>query len=263
MTSKELARAENGRNLTVAMANKVIDEMRMGLSAQQQNILDYMLKEINATDSENKEYTISIQAYCAANNIEYRKNGSNYKDIMSGIAKLNTCKWITDETGEADKKLIVWFSNVRLKDGVIKYRIDDSMKPYLYGLIETGHYTSYQYRTIACFDSKYAKSLYRILERFISVDITEPLIPIDKLKKQLDAEKYTTYKDFRVCVLDVAKHEINNSSPLRVEYEPHKTLGSRANTHILFKLERVAITEKDWLLRANEEAAKYGEEIMF
>ena len=35
------------RDYKIAIANEVIDEMRLGLTAKQQNILDFMLKEIN------------------------------------------------------------------------------------------------------------------------------------------------------------------------------------------------------------------------
>ena len=38
------------RDYKIAIANEVIDEMRLGLTAKQQNILDFMLKEIKADD---------------------------------------------------------------------------------------------------------------------------------------------------------------------------------------------------------------------
>ena len=57
------------RDYKIAIANEVIDEMRMGLSAKQQNVLDFMLKEIKAEDKPDKRYSISIADYCRINNI--------------------------------------------------------------------------------------------------------------------------------------------------------------------------------------------------
>jgi plasmid replication initiation protein len=226
------------RDYRIALANEVIDEMRIGLSAKQQDILDFMLKEIKADDAPSTRYKISISDYCRINNITDKTNGKNYQDIKKGVRELNNnSKWINIDKHRI--QLVYWFKNIVIDydAATIEYSIDETMYQYLFDLIRTGNYTQYRYREKAAMSSKYSKSLYTILLRYHNVNIHNPLLPIDKLKTLLAAECYDRYQDFRRFVLDVAEDEINRFTPLRMKYEPKKTIGSRAYTHISFQLD--------------------------
>lgn len=246
--SKEFAELEKlarRRDYTIALANEIIDEMRVGLSAKQQKILDFMLKEIQPEDTIENRYSISIKDYCREFNIDYRRNSTNYQDIKTGVKSINNqSKWISVDKHET--VLVQWFRNVKINHDrdTIEYNIDDTIAPYLFGLIKTGNYTTHTDRETGLFESKYTRPLYLKLKRYLDVGITKPILPIENLRVLLAAEKYVRYPDFKRFVIDIAVREINEYTFMKVEYEPHKTAGSRGNTHITFFIEKVE-WEKD------------------
>ena len=261
--NKDIETLAKKRDYKIAIANEVIDEMRMGLTAKQQNVLDFMLKEIKADDKPDKRYSISIDDYCRINNITNMKNSKNYSDVKKGVKELNNnSKWINIDKHKI--QLVYWFRNIVINQetNTIEYNIDDTIVPYLFGLIKTGNYTQYAYRETVAMESKYSKSLYRILLRYYNTGITNPIIPLEKLKTLLAAENYTRYPDFSRYVLDIAEREINQFTKLKVSYEPKKEVGSRAYTHIIFTLNRVKGGEElDKRERASIEA--FGEENLY
>lgn len=258
LEDKELEALIHKRDGKIAIANEIIDRMRMGLSAQQQDILDCMLKEIQPDDAPNKRYSISIAGFCQLNNITAKANSKNYNDIKKAIKDLN-CKWIRRE-GEDIERLIVWFKQIEInhKTATIEYSIDDTMIPYLLGLPESGHYTQWRYRDAAAMPSKYAKHLYKILLRYYNVNIHNPIIPIEKLKQLLAAENYERYQDFRRKVLEAAKDDINEYTFMKMDYEPIKETGSRGYTHISFTISK-KLTDEEWNNRVNNTAKLFGE----
>lgn len=262
--TEELA---NRRNYSIAIANEVIDKMRNGLSAQQHDVLDYLFSQIKATDTPDTEYTVSIKEYCRVAHIQFIEDGKNYRDIKDAVKELNNnCRWIT--IGNKQTALIYWLSNIVLDEekATLSYHIDSSVAPYLFGLIKTGHYTQYSYRDTRALNSKYAKSLYVILKRYIDCKIYNPIIPLDKIKQQLAAEKYTLYKDFRKWVIETALTEINAKTFIRAKLgnggKPYKAAGSRAATHITFELEYVKSSDVESEEREWNNKKAFGEDIL-
>lgn len=258
----------NKRNYNIAISNTVIDKMRNGLSAQQHDILDFLFLQINPTDTQDTRYTVSIEDYCKTCNITYKTNSVNYRDVETALKELNNqCKWI--KVSEHETALIYWLSNIVIDydKNTISYNIDSSVAPYLFNLIYTGHYTQYSFRDTRALNTKYAKTLYVILKRYIDCKINNPLIPIDKLKSQLAAENYTLTKDFRVRVIEAAMEEINAKTYLRVKLgnngKFYKAAGSRAATHVAFELDYVGSLEDDWETRQLNNAKAFGEEELY
>ena len=271
MTDNKINRMEalaTRRNYSIAMSNTVIDKMRNGLSAQQHDVLDFLFMQIKADDTQETRYTVSIQDYCKMANITYKTNSVNYKDVEAALKELNNqCRWIA--ISEHEEALIYWLSNVVIdkEKNTINYNIDTSVAPYLFGLIKTGHYTQYSYRDTRALNSKYAKTLYVILKRYIDCKVFNPIIPLDKLKKQLDAEKYTMYKDFRKWAIEPALIEINAKTYLRAKLgnkgKPYKAVGSRAATHMTFELEYVGVDDDEYEAREWNNAKEFGELDLF
>lgn len=271
MTNKEVRKLEtlaNRRNYSIAMSNTVIDKMRNGLSAQQHDVLDFLFMQIKADDTQETRYTVSVEDYCRMSNITYKTNSVNYKDVEAALKELNNqCKWI--KVSEHETALIYWLSNVVIDENkdTINYNIDASVAPYLFNLVKTGHYTQYSFRDTRALNSKYAKTLYVILKRYIDCKIFNPLLPIDRLKAQLNAEHYTLTKDFRVRVIEQAMEEINAKTYMRVKIgnkgKFHKAAGSRAATHVPFELEYVGLEDEEYEMRQWNNAKEFGERDLF
>lgn len=268
MTAKELQNLSSKRNYSIAISNTVIDNMRNGLSAQQHDVLDYLFMQIKAEDIPETRYKVSIEDYCKVCNITYKTNSVNYKDVEASLKELNNqCKWI--KVSEHETALIYWLSNVVVNevDNTINYNIDCSVAPYLFNLIKTGHYTQYSFRDTRALNSKYAKKLYVILKRYIDCKIYNPILPLDKIKELLAAEKYTMYKDFRKWVIEPAIVEINAKTYIRVKLgnggKPYKSPGSRAATHVTFELEYVDMSDNESESREWNNAKEFGEQDLY
>lgn len=244
--TKEAERLYAHREYKIALANEIIDEMRVGLSAKQQKILDFMLEQIQPSDTVEKRYSIGIKDYCREFNIDYRRNSTNYQDIKAGVKSINNqSKWISVDKHET--VLVQWFRNVKINHerDTIEYNIDDTIAPYLFGLINTGNYTQYTKHQTGAFESKYSRPLFLILKRYLDVGITEPVLPIEKLRTLLAAEKYTRYPDFKRFVIDMAVNEINNYTNIKVSWEAFAAAGSRAKTHIAFTVKELSWMNDD------------------
>lgn len=257
---KELEKLARHRDYKIALANEIIDEMRWGLSAKQQKILDYMLAEILPEDTQDKRYSVSIKDYCKEFNIDYRKNSTNYQDIKAAVKTLNNqSRWIDIDKHES--VLVQWFRNVKINydRDTIEYNIDDTIAPYLFGLVKTGNYTTHGKREIGGFESKYSRPLYILLKRYLEVGITQPILPIGKLKIQLAAEKYDRYPDLRRFALDMAVKEINELTFMKVSYEGKPQAGSRKIGYVTFEIRWIKPYEDEYAEREWNNKTVYGE----
>lgn len=265
LAMKEMEQKALKRDYMIAISNQVLDKARMGLTAQQHDTLDFMLKEIKPEDTPDTVYSISIEDYCRINNIVYDKSSKNYNDLKKNIAALNSkCTWI--DTSEVEETFISWFKNYKInkETGVIKYQVYDTIAPFLFNLIDSGNYTAWAYRDTRAMRGRYSKHLYKILLRYMGSGISNPVIPLDKLKMKLGADSYSRYPDFRRYVLEVAKKEINKVTLMNMDYEPLKLAGSRSITHISFTVFNVKYWEqqKERLLN-NRIAFGDGEEELY
>ena len=210
------------RNRTVTKANELIQKSRFSLSLQQQKIVLYLISQISPYDDDFKIYEFSIQEFCKVCGID-ENNGKNYQDLKDAIKEIaDKSIWITIEDEET---LFRWIEkpSINRKNGVIKIRLDNDMKPFLLQLKQ--NFTSYELIWTLHFRSKYTIRLYELIKsiHFHDLDFFEKIYPLDDLKKLLGAETYKTYQTFKERVLKRAVHEINAYSDKNLKYEVIKT----------------------------------------
>lgn len=113
-------------------------------------------------------------------------------------------------------------------EGRVELRLTKDMLPYLTEL--TKQFTKYALADVAKMDSTHAIRLYELLMQWDSIGQRE--IEIDQLRKWFQLEgRYPSIKDFKLRVLDPAVTQINEHSPLQVEWAQRKT--GRKVTHLL------------------------------
>jgi hypothetical protein len=109
-------------------------------------------------------------------------------------------------------------------------------------------FTSYRLEKIAYMSSAYAIRLYELLIQWGSIGKRE--IELAWLRKTLGLEgQYSSIKDFKKYVIDVALSQINEFSDLTASYTQRKT--GRIVTHLIFTFSQKPLPKKE----AKQEAA--------
>lgn len=219
---------EEVRLARVRKANELIQKSRFSLSLQQQKIILYLISKIQPTDTEFHEYKFEIKSFCEACGID--DGGEQYtqiKDSIKGIADKSL--WVKLESGR--ETLLRWIQKANIENGVLTIRLDNDMKPYLLQLQK--NYTQYDLIFTLTFKSKYSVRLYELIKS-IHYDESQPYsrtYSVEELIALLNAEKYSTFSDFRKRALDPAIDEINAISDKAVYYEVAKKSGKKI-THL-------------------------------
>lgn len=217
------------REYNVVKSNTLIQKSRYDLSLQEQKILLRLIQMIEPSDKEFKEYKFSLKDFCDFCGIQI--SGKNYDDIKKTLLSLAEKKWwLTKDNG--DIVTVGWVSKAIIspKRGIITVRLDEDLKPYLIQLQD--YFTQYSlYYTIAM-KSKYSIRLYELLKSY--QNLKEKTFNIENIKKQLMAETYTRWADFKRKVIDIAIKEINLLSDIFVTYDLQKE--GRQYTYINFKI---------------------------
>lgn len=199
------------RNKLVRKANDLIQKSRFDLSLQQQKILLYLISQISPYDEDFKTYEFSIAEFCSVCGIS--DCGKNYNDLKAAIKEIrDKSVWVKMPNGK--ESLLAWIEKARIDggSGTVTIRLDDDMKPFLLQLKE--NYTQYELIWTLNFKSKYTIRLYELIKsiHFHDLETYTRSFPVDDLKRMLDAETYTEYRDFKRRVLSLAIAEINEHS---------------------------------------------------
>lgn len=114
-------------------------------------------------------------------------------------------------------------------EGYVDVRLSTSILPYVNNLLE--QYTVYHMQDVARMTSRYAIRVYELLVQWRRRGSRE--VEVEWLRGALGArDRYSNFKDFRRRVIEPAVQQINERSPLHVEWKPRKT--GRKVTHIEF-----------------------------
>lgn len=219
----------------VTKSNELIQKSRFSMTMQQNKIILYLISKIQPADTGKEKYKISMQEFCETCDIDYN-NGKNYTDIKKAI-KLLADKSVWIEQPDGKEHLVRWLNTTEIdrKSNEIEISFHEDMLPYLYDL--RARYTQYCLSNVLLMQSKYAIRLYELLKsyQFQQQNIT---LPIEDLKKRLDAENYKNYSDFRRYVLEKAVAEINQYSDIKINFIPEHIYGIRSFSQVTFKISK-------------------------
>ena len=210
------------REKQVVKANDLIQKSRFSLSLLQQKIVLYLISQISTFDTDFKLYEFDIREFCQVCGIDF-DNGGNYAYLKDQIKEIaDKSLWITIEDEET---LLRWIEKpyINRKQGKIKIRLDEDMKPFLLQL--KANFTRYELIYTLHFKSKYSIRLYELVKsiHYHDLEAYERTYTVEELKKILDAEVYSTYQHFREKVLDKAIAEINEYSDKTISYQAIRT----------------------------------------
>ena len=204
------------RNYKVVKANEIIQKARYDLNIVELKMLAYIISKIKPTDKELKEYAFSIKDFCQVCGIDYL-SGGNYERIKKQLKGLRDKSfWVMEEDGK--EVLVGWLQKARVSkgSGIIKVKLDEDMHKYLIGLIDNR--TQYEFLSTLPMKSEYSFRIYELLKSYAFTG--GHTFKTDDLKRQLMAEHYKNFKDFRRFVIETAIKEINLYTDLEVSWEP-------------------------------------------
>ena len=234
MSKKE----KNPRSQMVVQSNDYIRHSRNQLSAQEQDIVYFLISKVKPTDNDFMRINFTVEEICELCGID-SENGKNYKDIKKALKSVaDKSAWVEYPNGI--ETLVRWVDTyvIQKGSGAMTAVLSQSIKPFLLGLIKTGFYTQAELINFISLKSKYSKRLYEILKSYIDVRAETRYryvfheFEVTELKQLVSAENYGRYKDFRVNVLDISMREINEFTDITASYTPIKP--GRAITHVRF-----------------------------
>ena len=210
------------RNKMVVKANDLIQKSRFNMTLQQQKIILFLISQVSPYDEDFKEYEFSIQEFCRVCGITI-SSGKNYQDVKRCIKDIaDKSVWVNVNGDE--ETLLRWIEKpyINNKNGIVRIRLDEDMKPFLLQLKE--NFTRYELIYTLYFKSKYTIRLYELVKSIHYRELEEyrRVLSLEELRKALGGETYTEYRDFKRRVLDVAVNEINAHSDKQVSYTPIK-----------------------------------------
>lgn len=227
--------------MTVVKSNDLIRKSRYELSLQEYKLILYFISKIRPGDEDFREYDYDLRSICEITGA--KPCGQNYKQLRASLKSLaDRSFWV--RIGDADV-LCRWISKVRIYPGEAKIsvRLDDDLKPYLLRL--KNNFTIYGLENALGMRSRYSIRLYELLHSY--VNLSSASFPVDELKRLLDAENYTLFKDFRSKVIEYAVNEINELTELSVSVSYAKS--GRQIGSVMFEIRYKSSAERAGAIR--------------
>ena len=224
------AEIEKMREMSVRKSNLFIQRARYSLSAQQFDIINFIISKVKPTDSVSELYTFTITEMCNVIGINPRQRYAEIKKDLDEIDKMRL--WVP--MGEKEVR-IQWFHKLRMYEGsgTIEASFNEDLKPFLFNI--TKGYTQYPASRSYNLRSKYAKYLYDYLKSIAYKE--QQTISLEYFNKYLCPNEYEAFKNIKQRILDAAIGEINEKTDLIVNYQPIKQ-NSRKTTHIFFSIQK-------------------------
>lgn len=205
------------------------------LSVQEQRIVLACISQVRRDEPVTDEvmYSVSVEEIATMAGVAIESSYSQLKEAALRL-KRREVRLTQEPNGRGRKPSVMitgWVQTIvyREGEGRVELRFNKDMLPYLTEL--TKQFTKYALADVVKMDSTHAIRLYELLMQWDSVGQRE--ITIDQLREWFQLEdKYPSIKDFKKWVLKPAVTQINEHSPMMVNWSQQKT--GRKVTHLIF-----------------------------
>ena len=206
------------RSSMVRQSNFLIRESDLyNLSQRQHKIVSYLISQIQPWDDDFHEYHFCRPDFCRVCGIHV-DSGKNYKDLWDDLQDIASIVIRDVKLPDGRRTILRWIEKPYMDpaSNEIIIRMDRELKMFLLQL--HGNYTEYELFYILHFRSKYSIRLYQLIKEADYQELKHETSlyckrwEVEELKRQLRAEKYTAYKNFKQRVLQPAVKEISEFS---------------------------------------------------
>ncbi|MFC3606961.1 replication initiation protein [Stutzerimonas tarimensis] len=222
------------QGLQVVKSNHIVSASYR-LSVAEQRIILSCIAQVRRDQAVTDEILYSVSAADIAQLCQ-TDQATAYRDLAVAAERLFdrriTILFEPDGSSRpARKRLTRWVQTVDYieKEGRVELRFGKDILPFLTGLTE--QFTRYELSAVARMTSAYAIRLFEMLAQYGSVGSRE--VSLEQLREWFQLEgRYPLMADLRRWVIEPAVAQVNEHSPLQVEWLPKKT--GRKVTHLQF-----------------------------
>lgn len=247
------------KDFYVIQANELVRSKQDDLSLLEAKLIRLAITQVVREDTDLKTYSCAVVDLANFLGISKDNIYRDVQDLAKNLMKKSI--FIRDNSqpmkkGKPNYKIFHWIDYVEYNDGIITFKLSDSLKPYLIGLEEL--FTMYGYDCIIELPTNYSIRLYELLASYenltvrntpdtnytdIPIDGREFIFTIDWLRDYFNCnDKYQNTSDFIRRVIDSTVKSISSKTLMRVSYRTVKK--GRSITHIVFRLNEW--TDKDF-----------------
>ena len=239
------------KDFYVIQANELVRSKQDDLTLLEAKLIRLAITQVLRDDTDLKTYSCNVVDLANFLGID---NHNIYRDIQElSKSLMKKSIFIKDKTqpkrkGKENYKIFHWIDYVDYTDGVITFKLSDSLKPYLIGLEQL--FTLYGYDAVIGLPTNYSIRLYELIASYqnmtvrlmpdtnytdIPIEKNEFIFTIDWLRDYFNCnDKYPNTGDFVKRVIDGAVKAIVKNTLMRLSYRTVKK--GRSITHIVFKL---------------------------
>ena len=262
------------KDFYVIQANELVRSKQDDLTLLEAKLIRLAITQVLRDDTDLKTYSCNVVDLANFLGID---NHNIYRDIQElSKSLMKKSIFIKDKTqpkrkGKENYKIFHWIDYVDYTDGVITFKLSDSLKPYLIGLEQL--FTLYGYDAVIGLPTNYSIRLYELIASYqnmtvrlmpdtnytdIPIEKNEFIFTIDWLRDYFNCnDKYPNTGDFVKRVIDGAVKAIVKNTLMRLSYRTVKK--GRSITHIVFKLNEWTNQDfTDYMLKLREADKKDG-----
>lgn len=221
------------KDAQIYKANALV-EASYRLSLYEQRVVLACIAQVRRDEplTDQKLYRISAQEIADMSGTQIGTAYQNLKSASERLFERRVTLHTAPNGGGKNKVLLTrWVQTVEYDEGegAVSLRFGTDMVPYLSQLTE--QFTRYALADIAKMTSAHAVRLYEILAQWRGAG--ERVVSIDWLRDAFQLEdRYPNIRDFKRWVIEPAVAQINEHSPLWVQWDQRKT--GRRVSHLVF-----------------------------
>lgn len=239
------------KDFYVIQANELVRGKQDDLTLLEAKLIRLAITQVLRDDTDLKTYSCNVVDLANFLGIAKDNIYRDIQDLSKSLMKKSI--FIKDKTkpkrkGKENYKIFHWIDYIDYTDGVITFKLSDSLKPYLIGLEQL--FTLYGYEAVIGLPTNYSIRLYELIASYqnmtvrlmsdtnytdIPIDKNEFIFTVEWLRDYFNCnDKYPNTGDFVKRVIDGAVKAIVKNTLMRLSYRTVKK--GRSITHIVFKL---------------------------
>lgn len=251
LTKETAVAIKYNKEFSVIQANELVRSRQDDLTLLEAKLIRLAITQVVREDTDLKTYSCNVVDLAKFLDISPDNIYRDIQELSKNLIKKSIFikdKTNTSRKGKENYKIFHWIDYVEYRDGVITFKLSDSLKPYLLGLEEL--FTMYGYEAIIELPTPYSIRLYELIASYqnmtvrnmpdtnytdIPIEKSEMIFTVEWLRNYFNCnDKYTNTSDFIKRVIDSSIKYIVKDTFMRVSYRTIKK--GRSITHIVFKL---------------------------
>lgn len=223
-------------DLKVVQANELVRSRQEDLTILEAKLIRLAISQVLKNDVDLKTYSCNVKELAKFLKIDKDNIYRDIQELSKSIMKKSI--FIKDkDSKKGGYKIFHWIDYVEYKDGIITFKLSESLKPYLLGLQEL--FTLYEYDSIISLPTNNAIRLYELLASYqnysfkkgtlIGTPLTEGLernefrFTIDYLREYFNCQdKYPNTSDFIRRIIEPSIRAIKKNTLMFPKYRIEK-----------------------------------------